>query len=157
MCSQRERQRERGDDYIPGNKCGLSTAGMNTLSGVAVAYGLEDVSGSAIPLNNMYISLHLCAHSCRRYASSFDWHIFKTLTTFNVPKFVNNQFVAIAIGNEIHNLSKKHLLWLTTLKKLLRPLSWLFSTCNSSWLGVCVSLSLFLIRVQCWILSLSSL
>lgn len=56
MCSQRERQRETGDDYIPGNKCGLSTAGMKMLSGVAVAYGLEDVSGSATPLNNMCMS-----------------------------------------------------------------------------------------------------
>lgn len=50
-----------GDDYIPGNKCGLPTAGMKMLSGVAVAYGLEDVSGSATPLNNIF--LYLCAHS----------------------------------------------------------------------------------------------
>lgn len=44
MCSQRERQGEMGDDYIPGNKCGLSTAGMKMLSGIAVDRGLEDVS-----------------------------------------------------------------------------------------------------------------
>lgn len=36
-----------GDDYIPGNKYGLSAAGMEMLSGVAVARGFEDVSGSA--------------------------------------------------------------------------------------------------------------
>lgn len=59
MCSQRERQRETGDDYIPGNKCRLPTAGMKILSGVAVAYGLEDVSGSATPLNNMCMFEHI--------------------------------------------------------------------------------------------------
>lgn len=60
MCSQREKQREMGDDYIPipGNKCGLSTAGMKMLSGVAVAYGLEDVSGSATPLNCICVRIH---------------------------------------------------------------------------------------------------
>lgn len=58
MCSQREKQREMGDDHIPGNKCGLLTAGMKMLSGVAVACGLEDVSGSATPLNNVF--LYLC-------------------------------------------------------------------------------------------------
>lgn len=66
MCSQRERHRETGDDYIPGNKCGLSTAGMKMLSGVAVPYGLEDVSGSTTPLNNMY----MCASACTFMHSS---------------------------------------------------------------------------------------
>lgn len=37
-----------GDDYIPGNKCGLSTAGMKMVSAVAMAYGLEDVMGRAL-------------------------------------------------------------------------------------------------------------
>lgn len=49
-----------GDDYIPGNKCGLSTAGMKMLSGVAVAYGLENVSGSASPLNNVFTCASVC-------------------------------------------------------------------------------------------------
>lgn len=60
MCSQRERQKEMGDDYIPGNKCGLSTAGMKMLSRVAVAYGLEDVSGSATPLQSVYTCACVC-------------------------------------------------------------------------------------------------
>lgn len=60
MCSQRERQKEMGDDYIPGNKCGLSTAGMKILSGVAVAYGLEDVSGSATPQWSVYTCACVC-------------------------------------------------------------------------------------------------
>ena len=73
MCSQRERQREMGDDYILGNKCGLSTAGMKMLSGVAVAYGLEDVSGTASPLNSAFMcasvstfiqSIFMCVDTC---------------------------------------------------------------------------------------------
>lgn len=67
MCSQRERQREVGDDCIPGNKCGLSTAGMKMLSGVAVAYGLENVTGSASSLNNVFyvcINVHSYSLSC---------------------------------------------------------------------------------------------
>lgn len=55
MCSQRERPREIGDDCIPGNKCGLSTAGMKMLSGVVLAYGLEHVSGLATSLNNAFM------------------------------------------------------------------------------------------------------
>lgn len=99
-----------GDDYIPGNKCGLSTAGMKMLSGVAVAYGLEDVSGSATPLQNF---VHLCAHSCSLislcvwtyacvcinacvYRDPLDVSpidVMSTITVLNVPSFVNIQFV----------------------------------------------------------------
>lgn len=44
-----------GNDYIPGNKCGLSTAGMKMLSGMTVTCGLEDISGSATTLNNVFM------------------------------------------------------------------------------------------------------
>ncbi len=56
MHRQREQQRETGDDYIPGNKCGLSTAGTKMLS---EACGLGDVSGSGL-LNNKCISAFMC-------------------------------------------------------------------------------------------------
>lgn len=61
-----------GDDYIPGNKCGLSTAGMKMLSGMTVACVLDDVSGSATTPNNVFMcasvdnlySLPLCVDKC---------------------------------------------------------------------------------------------
>lgn len=61
MCHQREKQREIGDDYIPGNKCGLSTAGMEMLSGVAVTYGLGDVQ-SDYSLCVFHPSVYLCVY-----------------------------------------------------------------------------------------------
>lgn len=45
-----------GDDYIPGNKCRLSTAGMKILSRIAVAHRLFDVCWSATTLNNVFKS-----------------------------------------------------------------------------------------------------
>lgn len=67
MRSQKEKHGEIGDDYIPGNMCGPSTAGIEMLSGGAKAYGLEDVRGSATPLNNVCVSASirsflLCSH-----------------------------------------------------------------------------------------------
>ena len=66
MCSRRERQRERLDDYISGNKYGLSTAGMEMLSGVAVARGLEDAIGSAIHSTPVFkcVCVRVCVCVC---------------------------------------------------------------------------------------------
>lgn len=57
MCSQRERQRKTGDDYIPVNKSGMSAASMEMLSGMSVASGLGHFPGS---LNGMEISVCMC-------------------------------------------------------------------------------------------------
>ena len=64
MCSRRERQRERVDDYISGNKYGLSTAGMEIVSGVAVARGLEDAIGSAIYSTPVFKCVCVCVSVC---------------------------------------------------------------------------------------------
>lgn len=134
MCSQRERQKEMGDDYIPGNKCGLSTAGIKMLSGVAVAYGLEDVSGLATPLNCIcaHIQYYLCVcghmHQCMCVAVIL-WIFLiyvdmllnvQTITALHFPSFVNIQFVANTMENDtikLLNETQKHLLWLCIIQK----------------------------------------
>lgn len=67
-----------GNDYVPGNKCGLSTAGMKMLSGMTVACELEDASGTATTPNNVFMCAHytpfvcvcVCGHMQRLYLLS---------------------------------------------------------------------------------------
>ena len=62
MCGRRERG-ERGEiglDYSPGNKYGLSTSGVELISGVAAACGLVDVSGSALFLWCVCVCVCVC-------------------------------------------------------------------------------------------------